>query len=115
MHAFAPTGFFVHGGLRKPPQGMNRSSISLHRRRRQQRAWRLIHKRHELVGETRHGASNTDSTHIRTTTDAAHPTPLADVALHHGSPASQLNDAKRRAIFFGKLRLLVEAAAVTAF
>src|SRR6476469_2107742 len=71
--ALAPSGFFVERRLRKPAQGVNRSSISLYRGRRQKRTWRLVHERHELVRKTRHGTANTDSTDIRTSANPGHP------------------------------------------
>src|SRR5580700_3254365 len=92
---------------------MNRASISLNRSGRQKRTGRLIHKGHELIGKTGHGTSDTDAADIGTAANPAHPAALADVALHHRPPASQFHNAKRRSVFFGKLRLLVKAAAVT--
>ena len=83
--------------------------------RRQQRARRLIHERHELVGKARHRAADADAADVRAAADARHPAALADVALHDRAPASQLDDAERRAVFVGELRLLVVAAAVAAF
>src|SRR5271156_1403997 len=94
---------------------MNRASISLNRSGRQKRTRRLIHKRHDLVGKAGHGTSDTDAADIGTAANPAHPTTLSNVALNHRPPASQLHDAQRRSVFIGKLRLLVEAAAITTF
>src|SRR5580704_15283384 len=72
-----------------------------------------MHKRDELIRKARHGASNADSADIRTSANPAHPASLSHVALHHRPPTSQLDNAKRRSVFIGKLRLLIEATAVT--
>src|SRR5271155_5486129 len=79
--ALAPTGLFVQRRLREAAQGVNRPPISLHRGRRQKRTRRLIHKRHELIREARHGAPNADAADIRTSANPAHPAPLSHVAL----------------------------------
>src|ERR1700733_274215 len=92
---------------------MNSASVSLHRRRRQERTRRLIHKRHELVRKARHGASDADASDVRTSANATHPATLPNITLHHRPPASQLHNTKWRSIFIRKLRLLVESAAVT--
>src|SRR5262245_61956969 len=38
----------------------------------------LVHERHELVGESGHGASDADAAHVRTPADPAHPAALGD-------------------------------------
>ena len=94
---------------------MNRAAVRHHRVRRQQRARRLIHERHEFVRKSGHGAADADPSDVRATADPAHPSALADIALHHRTPASQLHDAESATILLGKFRLFVVAAAVAAF
>src|ERR1700691_4449494 len=94
---------------------MNRAPVGHHRGGRKQRTRRLIHERHELVWKARHGASDANSPYVRAAADSPHPAALADVALHHGSPATEFHDARGRAIFLGELRLLVISAAIASF
>src|ERR1700691_4550579 len=112
---FPPDRLFIERCLGKAAQGMNGPAISLDSGGRQQGARWLIHERHKLVGKSRHGASDADTPDIGATAEARHPTPLAHIALHHRPPASQLHDAQRRPILFGKLRLLIVASTITAF
>src|SRR5580658_1887965 len=94
---------------------MNSPPVCRHGMRRKQRARWLVHERHEFVGKARHGAANANPADIRAAADSSHPTTLSDVALHYRSPAAQFHDALNRAIFLGKLRLLVVTAPVTSF
>src|SRR5271168_4367185 len=94
---------------------MNCFPVSPHSTGGQQRSRRLVHKGHELVRKSRHGAANTDAADIGTAANTAHPAAFAYIAQHHWSPASQFHDAQRRSIFFGKIGLLVVPAAVAAF
>ena len=86
----------------------------MHRGGRKQRPRRLIHERHELVGEAGHGAPDADPADVGAAADAAHPSALAHIALHDRSPAPQLHDAEARAVLVGELALLVVSAAVAA-
>ena len=86
-------GSLIQRRLREAAQRVNRAAVSHHRARRQQRAGRLVHERHELVGKPGHGAADADAAHVRAAADSAHPAALAHVALHHRAPASQLHDA----------------------
>jgi len=110
-----PDRLFVERCLSKAAQGMNGPPIGLDGGGRQEGARWLIHERHKLVGKSRHGAADADASDIGAAAKPRHPTPLAHVALHHWPPASQLYYAQRRPILFGKLRLLIVAAAITAF
>ncbi len=94
---------------------MNGASVSLHCGRRQKRTRRLIHKRHELVRKAWHRTTDADAANVGTSANPAHPSTLSNIALNHWTPASQLHNAKRRPVLLRKLRLLVEAAAVTTF
>src|SRR5258708_30323624 len=49
--------------------------------------WWLIHERHEFIRESRHGASDTDSSHIGASADPTHPTAFLHIAVDHGTPA----------------------------
>src|SRR5690349_3181589 len=73
-------------------------SIALYGARREFGAGRLIHKRHELVRETRHGAADTDAADVRAATEPGHPAALGHVALHYRPPAAQLDQALGRTI-----------------
>src|ERR1700679_3093513 len=94
---------------------MNGATVRRHRIRRKQRTRGLIHERHKFIRKSRHGASNANSTHVWTTAKAAHPSALSHVALPHGPPATQLDDALNRAIFRGEFRLLIVTAAIASF
>src|ERR1700735_4650441 len=94
---------------------MNRPPVGRHRSGRKQRAGRLVHERHELVRKARHGASDANPADVWTTANSAHPAALADVALHHRSPATKFHYAGGRAIFFGELRLFVIPPAIASF
>ena len=78
-------------------------------------AGRLIHERHEFVREARHGAANADAAHVGASADARHPAALGHVAIHHGPPAAELDDALRGAVGVGKVALLVIAGAIATF
>ena len=79
------------------------------------RARRLVHERHELVGEAGHGAADADAADVGAAADAGHPAALGDVAVDHRTPAAQLHDALGRAVLVGEIALLVVAGAVAAF
>src|SRR5678815_4259593 len=74
-----------------------------------------VHKRHELVRESRHGAADTNSANVRATTDAGHPAALGHVAIYHRSPASNFDQAFRRAVLAGEIGLLVITGSVATF
>ena len=89
--------------------------MSPRRHRRDARAGRLVHERHELVGEPRHRAADADPADVRAPADTVDPSALGDVAFHDGPPASELHDALRRPVLGGEVALLVVAGAVAAF
>ena len=78
------------------------------------RAGRLVHERHELVGEAGHGAADADAADVGAAADAGHPAALGDVAVDHRPPAADLHQALGRAVLVGEVALLVVAAAVAA-
>src|SRR5580700_9924395 len=84
----SPGRFLIQGRLRESAQRVNRAPIRHHRARRKQRSWWLIHERHELVREARHGAADADATDIRASANSSHPASLSHVALDDGSPTS---------------------------
>src|SRR3984893_2450980 len=94
---------------------MNRAAVRHHRARREQRTWWLVHERHELVWETRHRATDANTSNVWAAADSSHPSALSDIALHHRTPAAQLHNAGRRSIFFRELGLLVIAPAIASF
>src|SRR5438477_492964 len=75
---------------------------------------RLVHERHELVGEPWQRAADADAAHVGTAADAVHPAALGDVADDDGAPAAELHDALLRAVVGREVALLVIAAAVAA-
>src|SRR5882757_5065662 len=77
-------------------------------------AGRGVHERHELVGEAGHGAADADAADVGAAADAVDPAALGHVALDHGSPAPQLDQAGGLPVLGGELALLVVAAPVTA-
>src|SRR5580658_6560514 len=110
--AMPPLRLLIHRFLRNRTQRPDRPAIDGDARARNSGSRRLIHEGHELVGKSRHGASNADSPHIRTAANARHPAALRHVAVHYRSPASELHDAFRRAIHFREIALLVIAGPV---
>src|ERR1044071_401906 len=94
---------------------MNRATISHNRIRREQRTGWLIHKRHKLIGKSRHGATDTDTADIRATTNTGHPTALAYITLYYRSPTPQSDNALPITISFSKLTLLIIATTITTF
>src|SRR3954451_1441720 len=78
-------------------------------------AGRLVHERHELVGEARHRAADADPTHVRAPADAGHPAALGGVAVDDRTPAADLHQALRRVVVLREVALLVVAGAVAPF
>src|SRR5271170_7008132 len=74
---------------------------------------RLIHEGHEFIGKTRHGASDANSTNVRTTANPGHPSAFGNVAIHDRPPASKFHDALGRAVHLGEVALFVIAGAIT--
>src|SRR5271163_2326123 len=111
----APLRFFVDRLIRETAQRAYRTPINPDRSGRHLRARRFIHKWHELVRESRHGAADANSTDVRATAEAIHPAALRHIAIHHRAPAAELHDALRRAVLFREIALLVIAGAIAAF
>src|SRR5262245_42759377 len=53
----------------------------------------LVHERHELVREARHGAGDADAAHVGAPADAVDPAALGHVALDHRAPAAEFHQA----------------------
>src|SRR5213596_2873569 len=84
------------------------------RGRRHGRARRLIHERHELVREAGHRAGDADAAHVGAAAHAVDPAALGHVALDHGAPAAELDQALGRTVLGGEVAFLVVARPVTA-
>src|SRR5438309_4438667 len=95
----APSRLLVDGVIGPAAQGPNQAAVNSDGRRRERGARRLVHERHELVGKAGHGAGDADAADVRAATDAGHPAALSDIAVHHGSPAAELDQAFRRTVF----------------
>src|SRR6202035_5424865 len=102
-----PLRFLVGGPLCHRTQGTNCASVGTDRRTRNPGARGLVHERHELVRESRHGAADADAAHVGGAADTSHPSAFRYVAVHYWSPATQFHDAFRRAIHFREVTLLV--------
>src|ERR1700736_3099103 len=109
-----PLGFFVDRVLGYRAQRANSASINSDCGAGHVTTGRFVHEGHELVGEAGHGAADADAADVGAAADARHPASLAHVALHDGTPATELHDAFGRAILLGEVGLLVVAAAVAA-
>src|SRR6516164_8845410 len=110
----APTRFLVRRTRGEAAQGTDDRAIHSAGRGRYARTRRLVHERHELVGEARHGAGDADAAHVRAAAHAVDPAALGHVALDHGPPAAQLDQALGRAVLAREVALLVVARAVAA-
>src|SRR5271165_3912220 len=84
-----PLRFLVYGRVGNTTQRPDHAAIAANDRGGEHTARRLIHKRHELVGEARHGATDADAANVRAAADAAHPSALGHIAIHHRTPAAQ--------------------------
>src|SRR5215469_14132670 len=109
-----PLGFLVRGAGGEAAEGTDGGAVHLARRGGHPRAGRLVHERHELVGEAGHRARDADPADVRAAADAVDPAALGHVALDHRPPAAELDQAAGRAVLTGKLALLVIAGAVAA-
>src|SRR6185436_17528538 len=109
-----PLGFLVDRVLSHRTEATQGRTPGTDHRRRELAARGLVHERHELVGESGHRAADADATYVRASADPVQPTPLRDIALDHGAPAAELDDALRRAVLGGEVGLLVIASPVAA-
>src|SRR5262249_61459055 len=95
----APLGLLV-GRLRsEAAEGADDGAVHGARGRGDLGARRLVHERHELVGEAWHGAGDAAAAHVGAATDAVDPAAFGHAALAHRLPAAQLDQAARRALF----------------
>src|SRR5262245_36071275 len=87
--AVAPPLRLAIEGVRRPTaQRAHQPAGERAGRRGNLAARRLVHERHELVGEAGHRAADADAADVRTAADPVHPAALGDVAAHHRSPAA---------------------------
>src|SRR5690348_10201467 len=63
----APLGFLVDRLLRQAPQGADGRAVEAARHGRHAGAGWLVHERHELVREARHGAADADAADVGAT------------------------------------------------
>src|SRR5215471_16229670 len=77
----APLGLLVGGLGRKAAQRPDDRPVQGAGGRRHLRAGRLVHERHELVGEAGHRARDADAPDVRTAAHAAAPAALRHVAV----------------------------------
>src|SRR5215468_2451228 len=84
----APLRFLVRRLGGETAQAADDRAVHAARGRGHGRARRLVHERHELVGEAGHGAGDADAAHVGAAADAVHPAALGDVAVDHRPPAA---------------------------
>src|ERR1700689_626915 len=89
----APLRFLIQRLGREAPQTADNRAVHAAGGRRDRRARRLVHERHELVREAGHRAGDADAAYVRAAAHAVDPAPLGHVALDHGAPAAQLDRA----------------------
>src|SRR5262245_15097375 len=89
----APARLLVEGLDREVAQRPDDGAVNLAGLGRHPRSRRLVHERHELVGEAGHRAADADAADVGAAADAAEPAALGHVALHDRPPAAELDDA----------------------
>src|ERR1039457_744517 len=92
---FPPLRLFVGGLSGEAAEGADHGAVQGARGRGHLGTRGLVHERHELVREARHGAGDADPAHVGAAADAVDPAALGDVALDHRSPAAQLDQIGR--------------------
>src|SRR5580658_9719414 len=110
----APLRLLVHGLGGEAPEAADDRAVHAAGGRRYRRARRLVHERHELVREAGHRAGDADAAHVRAAAHAVDPAPLGYVALDHGAPAAQLDQALGGAVLGREVALLVVPGPVAA-
>src|SRR5919198_1273894 len=110
----APLRLLVHRPGGDAAQRPDDAAVQPARRRGDAAAGRLVHERHELVGEPRHGAGDADAADVGAAADAVDPAALGHVALDHRPPAAELHQALGGAVLGGEVALLVVAGPVAA-
>src|ERR671916_74634 len=102
----APLGFLVDRDVGYAPEPPDHGAVGLGHGRRERRARRLVHERHELVRETGHRAADADAAHVRASAHPVHPTTLRHVAVDYRTPAAYLHLALGRVVVQGEVALL---------
>src|SRR5579864_1854108 len=110
----APTRLLVRRARGETTEAADDRAVHAAGGRRDPRPGRLVHERHELVGESGHRAGDADAADVRAPAHAVDPAPLGHVALDHGTPAAQLDQALGRAVLAGEVALLVVSGPVAA-
>src|ERR1044071_2658854 len=87
--ALTPLGLAVERVSRDLAEAAHRVAVGRDRGRGELAAGRLVHERHELVGEAGHRAADADAADVGATADAVHPAALGDVALDRRAPAAE--------------------------
>src|ERR1700734_741493 len=111
---FPPLGLLVGRLGGEAAEGADHGAVEGARGRGHLRARGLVHERHELVREARHGAGDADPAHVGAAADPVDPAALGHVALDHRSPAAQLDQALGRAVLVREVALLVVTGPVAA-
>src|ERR671922_2895787 len=88
----APLRLLVDRLVRDRPQAADHRSVNAREHGRNAAPGRLVHERHELVGEARHRAADADAADVGAAADTGHPPPLRDVAVDHRAPAADLHE-----------------------
>src|SRR6185312_7780706 len=91
--AMPPLGLFVDRVQRHRAQLTDERSVDTDGARRDLGARRLVHERHEHVGEAGHGAADADAADVGAAADAGHPAALGHVAFDDRAPAADLHQA----------------------
>src|SRR5215471_12912249 len=86
-----PPGLAVDAPIGEATQRADEHPVGLEQHRRQRTARRLIHERHELVREARHGACDADAADVWAAADALHPAALGHVAIDDRTPTADLD------------------------
>src|SRR3954454_12930301 len=97
-----PLGLLVDRLVGDPAQPADDGPVDPGDRGRDRAAGRLVHERHELVGEAGHRAADADAAHPRAAGGAGHPAPLGDVAVDDRPPAAGLDQALGRVVVAGE-------------
>src|SRR5436190_24099025 len=93
-----PLRFFVDSRVSEGAQRFDGAPVWHYRAGREFSAGRFVHERHEFIREPRHCATDTDAADVGATADSRHPSPLGNIAVHHGPPAAQLDDTLWRTV-----------------
>src|SRR5271166_2232021 len=110
----APLRFLVRRAGGETAEGTDYRAVHSAGRGRYARSRRFVHEGHELVREPGHRAGDADAAHVRAAAHAVDPAPLGHVALNHGAPAAQLDQALSRAVLVGEVAFFVVAGPVAA-